>query len=62
MIKAEKDVPVPFSREVAMETFQEAKKWTVIRTLGLTLIIGLCWILSLLLTFAFFYFLKYGGP
>ena len=64
MAKAESQhkVPIPFSREIAMETFQEAKKWTVIRTLGLALIIGLCWLSSLVLTLAFFYFMKYGGP
>ena len=54
--------PAPFSREIAMETFQQAKKWTVIRTLGLAFIIGLCWVASLVLTLAFFYFMKYGGP
>lgn len=64
MAKAESlnQIPVPFSKEIAMETFQEAKKWTVIRTIGLALIIGLCWLASLLLTLAFFYFMKYGAP
>ena len=64
MAKAESvnKAPIPFSREIAMETFQEAKKWTVIRTLGLAFIIGLCWVSSLVLTLAFFYFMKYGGP
>jgi hypothetical protein len=54
--------PDVFSKEIAMTTFQAAKKWTVIRTLGLATIIGLCWLSSLVLTLAFFYFMKYGGP
>jgi len=64
MTKAESlnQIPAPFSKEIAMETFQEAKKWNVIRTLGLALIIGLCWLSSLVLTLAFFYFMKYGSP
>jgi len=31
-------VPIPFRKEAAMETYQEAKKWMTIRILGLTLI------------------------
>jgi anti-sigma factor RsiW len=33
------DVPVPLLKENAMEAYKEAKKWMVIRTLGLTAII-----------------------
>jgi anti-sigma factor RsiW len=28
-------VPVPFKKDTALETYQEAKKWMTIRTLGL---------------------------
>lgn len=31
-------VPIPFRKETAMETYQEAKKWMTIRILGITLI------------------------
>ncbi|WKZ38346.1 MAG: hypothetical protein QY332_10435 [Anaerolineales bacterium] len=34
-------VPIPFRKEAAMETYQEAKKWMTIRTLGLALIAGM---------------------
>jgi anti-sigma factor RsiW len=34
-------VPIPFKKEVAMETYQEAKKWMTIRTLGLAAIIAI---------------------
>ncbi len=63
MKKAEalNEVPAPFSKEVAMKTFQEAKKWTVIRTLGLTLIIGFFAVLALFGMLAFFYFTQTGG-
>ena len=27
-------VPIPFKKDVALETYQEAKKWMTIRTLG----------------------------
>ncbi len=33
-------VPIPFNKETAMETYQEAKKWTTIRTLGLAAILA----------------------
>jgi hypothetical protein len=62
MAKAESlnQIPVPFSKETAMETFQEAKKWTVIRTLGLAMIIGLFTICFIAMTFAFLYSMRYG--
>jgi anti-sigma factor RsiW len=34
-------VPIPFKRDSAMETYQEAKKWMTIRLLGFAAIIGL---------------------
>lgn len=43
-------VPLPFKREAAMETYQEAKKWMTIRTLGIAAIAGLvliCFFLAL---------------
>jgi len=43
-------VPIPFKKETAMETYQEAKKWMTIRILGLAAIGGLvmiCFLLAL---------------
>jgi anti-sigma factor RsiW len=43
-------VPLPFKREAALETYQEAKKWMTIRTLGIALIAGIvlmCFFLAL---------------
>ena len=34
-------VPIPFKKETAMETYNEAKKWMAIRTLGLAAIIAI---------------------
>jgi Fe2+ transport system protein B len=34
-------VPIPFSRDAALETYQEAKKWMTIRTLGLAAIVAI---------------------
>jgi hypothetical protein len=45
-------VPVPFKSDVALETYQEAKKWMTIRTLGLAAIAGLvimCFLMLLLI-------------
>jgi len=33
--------PIPFKKDAALETYNEAKKWMTIRTLGLALIVGL---------------------
>ena len=41
-------VPIPFKRETAMETYNEAKKWMTIRTLGLAAIAALILISFLL--------------
>ena len=43
-------VPIPFRKDTAMETYQEAKKWMTIRELGLAAfgtVIFLCLLLSL---------------
>jgi len=45
-------VPIPFKKESALETYNEAKKWMTIRTIGLALIAGLvlmCFVLSVLI-------------
>lgn len=34
-------VPIPFKKETALETYNEAKKWMTIRTIGIALIAGL---------------------
>jgi anti-sigma factor RsiW len=34
-------VPIPFRKETAMETYDEAKKWMTIRILGLAAIVAL---------------------
>jgi anti-sigma factor RsiW len=33
-------VPIPFRKDAALETYQEAKKWMTIRTLGLAAILA----------------------
>jgi len=43
-------VPIPFKKEAALETYNEAKKWMTIRTLGLAAIAGMvliCFFLAL---------------
>jgi anti-sigma factor RsiW len=50
-------VPIPFRKEAAMKTYEEAKKWTVIRTLGLVGIISvvsLCALITALLFITMF--------
>jgi hypothetical protein len=34
-------VPIPFKKDVALETYQEAKKWMTIRALGLAAILAI---------------------
>ena len=44
-------VPIPFKKETAMETYDEAKKWMTIRTLGLALIAAIvlmCFFLTMM--------------
>jgi hypothetical protein len=46
-------VPIPFKKDVALETYQEAKKWMTIRTIGVTAILGLvamCFFMALLIS------------
>ena len=40
-IDALNKVPIPFRKETAMETYQEAKKWMTIRILGISAIVGM---------------------
>lgn len=43
-------VPIPFKKETAMETYQEAKKWMTIRYIGVAAIAGvvmICFTLAL---------------
>jgi len=34
-------VPIPFKKEIAMQTYDEAKKWMTIRVLGIAAIVGM---------------------
>jgi len=45
-------VPIPFKKETALETYNEAKKWMTIRTLGLALIAAMvlmCFFLAVMI-------------
>jgi len=45
-------VPIPFKKDTALETYQEAKKWMTIRTLGLAALFALvlmCFLTALVL-------------
>ena len=45
-------VPIPFNKDAALETYQEAKKWMTIRALGLAAIAALvlmCFLLALII-------------
>jgi len=46
-------VPIPFRKEAAMETYQEAKKWMTIRVLGLAAIAGAILICGLFVVVAY---------
>ena len=46
-------VPIPFRKEVAMETYQEAKKWMTIRVIGLAAIVGAILMCTLFSVFAY---------
>ena len=46
-------VPIPFRKEVAMESYQEAKKWMTIRTLGLVAIGAVIFMCTIFLVFAY---------
>ena len=45
-------VPIPFRKETAMESYQEAKKWMTIRTLGLAAIIAIVFMCTIFIAFA----------
>ena len=47
-------VPIPFRKEAAMETYQEAKKLMTIRILGLTLIGALTFLCTLFAVLVYF--------
>jgi len=45
-------VPIPFKKETALESYQEAKKWMTIRTLGIATIVGvimMCFLFAILI-------------
>jgi len=46
-------VPIPFRKESAMESYEEAKKWITIRTLGLMAIGAVVFLCTLALVLAF---------
>ena len=46
-------VPIPFRKEAAMETYQEAKKWMTIRQLGFAAFGTLIFLCMLFLVFAY---------
>ena len=46
-------VPIPFRRETALETYQEAKKWMTIQILGLAAIGAVIFIFTLTAIFAY---------
>ena len=56
MAKAESlnKVPIPFRKEAAMESYQEAKKWMTIRTLGLVAIGAVVFLCTLFTVLAFY--------
>ena len=54
-------VPIPFRKETAMETYQEAKKWVTIHILGLTIIGASIFICTFsIVSAAFFTYLMSG--
>ena len=54
-------VPIPFKKDTAMQTYQEAKKWMTIRTLGLATIGALIFICTSTMVFsAFFAYMMTG--
>lgn len=48
-----KDVPIPLTREDAMEAYKKANQWMVIRTLGLAAIVATVFLCTLLPVMAF---------
>ena len=47
-------VPIPFKKETAMETYEEAKKWMTIRLLGFATLGTVTFLCTLFLVFAYF--------
>ena len=47
------DVPVPLTKEDAMKAYEKANKWMVVRTLGLSAIIAMVFMCTLLPVMAF---------
>ena len=48
-----RDVPIPLTKEDAMKAYEKANKWMVVRTLGLSAIIAMVFLCSLLPVMAF---------
>lgn len=46
-------VPIPFRKEAAMETYQEAKKWMTIRALGFAVIGAVIFLCTMFVVFAY---------
>lgn len=46
-------VPIPFKKETAMETYQEAKKWMTIRLLGFAAIGAVMFLCTMFVVFAY---------
>ena len=46
-------VPIPFRKETAMETYQEAKKWMTIRVIGLAAIGAMMFLCTMFVVFAY---------
>lgn len=46
-------VPIPFRKEAAMETYQEAKKWMTIRALGFAVIGAVMFLCTMFVVFAY---------
>ncbi|MBI5962940.1 MAG: zf-HC2 domain-containing protein [Chloroflexi bacterium] len=46
-------VPIPFRKETAMETYQEAKKWMTIRLLGFAALGTVMFICTMFILFAY---------
>jgi len=41
------EIPVPLSKEAEMETYKEVRRWMVVRTLGLAMVIAVVFICTL---------------
>jgi anti-sigma factor RsiW len=52
LAEALKDMSVPITKENAMETYRAARRWMVIRTLGLAAILAVVGLVVLVLAFA----------